>query len=167
MRHALVAASSRLRKTQPVAVLLSHDRSYYKSSPRTQYVSNPRLLHTTPSRLAGTESTPLSEDRYHEIADETLDSILVELEELVENTKGFDVEFSAGVLTLDTPEGTYVINKQPPNKQIWLSSPINGPKRYDWVEEQREWVYMRDGTSLRGLLKEEIGIEYPELEEED
>ena len=29
--------------------------------------------------------------------------------------------------------GTYVINKQPPNKQIWLSSPQSGPKRYDWV----------------------------------
>ena len=27
--------------------------------------------------------------------------------------------------------GTYVINKQTPNKQIWLSSPISGPKRYD------------------------------------
>lgn len=31
----------------------------------------------------------------------------------------------SGVLTLNVGEhGTYVINKQPPNKQIWLSSPI-------------------------------------------
>ena len=31
----------------------------------------------------------------------------------------------SGVLTLDLGQhGTYVINKQPPNKQIWLSSPI-------------------------------------------
>lgn len=31
----------------------------------------------------------------------------------------------SGVLTLKLPDGhgTYVINKQPPNKQIWLSSP--------------------------------------------
>lgn len=30
----------------------------------------------------------------------------------------------SGVLTLDLGDkGTYVINKQPPNKQIWLSSP--------------------------------------------
>lgn len=28
------------------------------------------------------------------------------------------------------PNGTYVINKQPPNKQIWLSSPVSGPDRY-------------------------------------
>lgn len=32
----------------------------------------------------------------------------------------------SGVLTLKLDEhGTYVINKQPPNKQIWLSSPIS------------------------------------------
>lgn len=31
----------------------------------------------------------------------------------------------SGVLTLKLGDkGTYVINKQPPNKQIWLSSPI-------------------------------------------
>lgn len=67
-------------------------------------------------------------------------------------------------------KGTYVINKQPPNKQIWLSSPSSGPKRYDWVllsegQDQKEgsgvggWVYIRDGTSLTDLLRKEIGIE--------
>jgi frataxin len=55
-----------------------------------------------------------------------------------------------------------VINKQPPNKQIWLSSPISGPKRYDFViqsegQEQKEgtgsgeWVYLRDGSTLADL----------------
>jgi len=41
----------------------------------------------------------------------------------------------AGVLTLSfPPSGTYVLNKQPPNRQIWLSSPVSGPKRFDYVE---------------------------------
>lgn len=33
----------------------------------------------------------------------------------------------SGVLTLNLGEknGTYVVNKQPPNKQIWLSSPLS------------------------------------------
>jgi frataxin len=40
----------------------------------------------------------------------------------------------AGVLNITyPPNGTYVLNKQPPNKQIWLSSPISGPKRFDWT----------------------------------
>ncbi|KAF3932597.1 hypothetical protein ABW20_dc0108676 [Dactylellina cionopaga] len=104
----------------------------------------------------------MSMDRYHDIADATMDDIMIELEELVEKPegKGFDVEFSAGVLTLETPHGTYVINKQPPNKQIWLSSPTSGPKRYDWIEEKKEWVYTRDDSTLRALLKDEVGIDY-------
>lgn len=66
--------------------------------------------------------------------------------------------------------GTYIINKQPPNKQIWLSSPQSGPKRYDWVlhgeaMDQKEgggvgdWIYLRDGTSLTDLLRKELGLE--------
>ena len=39
-----------------------------------------------------------------------------------------------GVLTVRLGElGTYVINKQTPNRQIWMSSPISGPVRYDWA----------------------------------
>lgn len=75
------------------------------------------------------------------------------------------------MLSIDLGErGTYVLNKQPPNKQIWLSSPVSGPKRYDWVlcsegQDQKEgsgfgdWVYLRDGTSLTNLLKKEIGVD--------
>ena len=56
-----------------------------------------------------------------------------------------------------------MLNKQPPNKQIWLSSPVSGPKRYDYVRgaedgQRGEWVYLRDGTTLSGLLREEVGI---------
>ena len=89
----------------------------------------------------------------------------------------------AGVLTLlFPPHGTYVLNKQPPNKQIWLSSPVSGPKRYDWVvrgggkgdgeeeeeeeeKEKGEWVYLRDGSTLGGLLEEEVGVVPGEGEE--
>lgn len=67
-------------------------------------------------------------------------------------------------------KGTYILNKQPPNKQIWLSSPTSGPKRFDWVlwsegQDQKEgsgvgdWVYLRDGTSLTALIKSEMGVD--------
>lgn len=77
----------------------------------------------------------------------------------------------AGVLTLTFPPiGTYVINKQPPNKQIWLSSPISGPKRYDYVilgegQDSKEgtgagsWVYLRDMSTLADLLLSEVGVD--------
>ena len=69
-----------------------------------------------------------------------------------------------------TNKGTYVLNKQPPNKQIWLSSPISGPKRYDWCvvgdsQGDKEgtgsghWIYARDGSSLDEVLLEEIEVD--------
>lgn len=90
----------------------------------------------------------------------------------------------AGVLTLNHPAGTYIINKQPPNKQIWLSSPVSGPKRYDWVvsgdgQHQKQetetheegvggkWIYLRDGSTLTELLEKEVGVELGSTEEED
>ena len=76
----------------------------------------------------------------------------------------------AGVLNITfPPNGTYVLNKQPPNKQIWLSSPITGPKRFDWLVSGEglhekegsgvgEWVYLRDGTTLSEIMRKELGI---------
>lgn len=63
-----------------------------------------------------------------------------------------------------------MLNKQPPNKQIWWSSPVSGPKRFDWVvlgESMHEkegggagdWIYLRDGTSLTDLVRKELGVE--------
>ena len=61
----------------------------------------------------------------------------------------------AGVLTLSLDsKGTYVINKQAPNKQIWSSSPVSGPVRYDLV--QRRWVYARDGHEMLQRLESEL-----------
>lgn len=69
----------------------------------------------------------------------------------------------AGVLTFSLPNkaGTYVINKQPPTRQIWLSSPKSGPIQFRY-EEDGEWVDIRgSGKSLRSLLKEELGVDLP------
>lgn len=54
------------------------------------------------------------------------------------------------------PHGTYVINRQTPNRQIWLSSPRSGPKRYDFINNR--WIYKHDGVSLHDLLNAEISV---------
>ena len=37
-----------------------------------------------------------------------------------------------GVLTMVLDGGnTYVLNKQRPNRQVWLSSPVSGPRRFE------------------------------------
>ncbi|KAI5197041.1 frataxin [Aureobasidium subglaciale] len=116
------------------------------------------------------EPTPIENDEYHERADQYLEELVTRAEELAEEKEGIDVEYSAGVLTIAyPPNGTYVVNKQPPTKQIWLSSPVSGPKRFDWVmlgesQQQKEgaasgdWIYLRDKTSLTTLLRKELGI---------
>ena len=45
-----------------------------------------------------------------------------------------------GVLSIQLGEaGTYVLNIQAPNRQIWLSSPISGPARYNFDSSTRTW----------------------------
>jgi len=86
-------------------------------------------------------------------------SLLDSLEEIYE-TKGtpeWDIEYESGVLTFKMGDiGTYVINKQPPNKQIWFSSPFSGPKRFDYDADHAMWFYSRDSATLHGLLEAEL-----------
>lgn len=70
---------------------------------------------------------------------------------------GFDVDHAEGVLTIKLgASGTYVINKQTPNRQIWLSSPVSGPARFDWDAKNRCWVYRRTKSEILELLEKEI-----------
>lgn len=94
---------------------------------------------------------------YHDIADGTLHSIQDAVEDYLEDH--FDagvtgkkndeedipeVNYASGVLTMYLPpHGTYVINKQTPNQQIWWSSPISGPRRYEYDEKRKIWVNSR------------------------
>ncbi|KAF5337242.1 hypothetical protein D9611_003246 [Ephemerocybe angulata] len=101
----------------------------------------------------------LTVDRYNELSDMTMDSMLESLETLLDDLGNpeYEVEYHSGVLTLHLGEhGTYVINKQPPNMQIWLSSPHSGPKRYDYSDDRDDWIYSRDDRSLGELLNEEL-----------
>ncbi|KAJ9649432.1 Mitochondrial matrix iron chaperone [Coniosporium apollinis] len=118
-----------------------------------------------------TKATDISYEEFNEYADQFFEELQGRLEDMQEAENGLEVEYAAGVMTIEIPtKGTYVLNKQPPNKQIWLSSPISGPKRFDWVVfgesmDQKEgggtgdWIYLRDGSSLTQILRKEIGVE--------
>ena len=83
-----------------------------------------------------------------------------------------EVNYASGVLTMYIPShGTWVINKQTPNEQIWWSSPISGPRRYEYDETKERWVYSRivdestsdvsdvsyeEGDTLEGILSKEF-----------
>ena len=95
---------------------------------------------------------------YMKLSNETLESLNDRFSELIEDhdsLMGADTNLADGVLTVKLNEhGTYVINKQTPNQQIWLSSPVSGPYRYDIF--RNSWVYKHTGETLHALLDREL-----------
>jgi len=72
-------------------------------------------------------SSVLPEEEFHKLSDEFLHNLQEKLEEYGDDLQidGFDLDYASGVLTVKLGDvGTYVINKQSPNRQIWLSSPM-------------------------------------------
>lgn len=76
----------------------------------------------------------MEESLYHEVSDATLDAISDYLSELEDTTEEMDMNCSQGVLniSLGPSIGHWVINKQTPNRQLWWSSPMSGPRRYEY-----------------------------------
>ncbi|GER48203.1 frataxin homolog [Striga asiatica] len=113
----------------------------------------------------------LQEDEYHRLANSTIHNLLEKLEVIVWDVllgrlqeygdsvevDGYDVDYGNEVLTLKLGDlGTYVINKQTPNRQIWMSSPVSGPSRFDWDQDSRSWIYRRTKQDLLKLLETEL-----------
>jgi len=127
------------------------------------------LNHFTawPSRIAPSKkfsTQTVDEQTYLYLSNETLESLNDRFDEIIEDNEklsGGDSTLADGVLTVKLAQfGIYVINKQTPNKQIWLSSPVSGPARYDMVSSEEEvgcWVYKHTGETLHSLLDREIG----------
>ena len=93
-----------------------------------------------------------TESAYHQVADETLediqDAIDVLLEDVLQQNNDGEATFASGVLTVRfPPHGTWVLNKQTPNRQIWWSSPLSGPRRYEYDEPNQQWVYTRSSST--------------------
>jgi len=126
-------------------------------------------FHVSAVRRDGDSSMPnifqasdVTMNEYHTLSENALSELLLFFEDLIElegNAEGsWEVDYSSGVLTVNfgKEHGVYVLNKQPPNKQIWLSSPISGPKRYDYDASKGSWFYHRDQKTLGTLLRNEV-----------
>ncbi|XP_043709015.1 frataxin, mitochondrial-like, partial [Telopea speciosissima] len=99
------------------------------------------------------------EDKFHCLADATIHDLQEKLEEYSDDIQidGFDIDYANQVLTFNLGNlGTYVLNKQTPNRQIWLSSPVSGPSRFDWDISRQSWIYRRTKANLLQLLENEL-----------
>ncbi|XP_010430792.1 PREDICTED: frataxin, mitochondrial [Camelina sativa] len=104
-------------------------------------------------------SSVLQEDEFHKLANFTINDLLAKIEDYGDDVQidGFDIDYGNEVLTLKLGSlGTYVLNKQTPNRQIWMSSPVSGPSRFDWDRDANAWIYRRTEAKLHKLLEEEL-----------
>jgi len=124
--------------------------------------SSRSLSSTAPDRLGSALDDSWKEHSFLAVANATLEAITDGVSEAVESDGSSlteaDIELSQGVLTMDLggSHGTYVLNTQTPNRQIWLSSPSSGPARYAWHPRVKLWCSTRNQHGLIELLESEL-----------
>jgi frataxin len=145
--------SAATRRLRPATFVTLSSRARLLATP-----SSSRVLLPSASSVRCFQT----ESEYHDAADETLEEIQDALDDLFEENPQppheIEVNFSSGVLTIGLPpHGTWVLNKQTPNQQIWWSSPLSGPRRYEYSDDG-DWVFTRSDTTitLGDTLKDEI-----------
>lgn len=103
----------------------------------------------------------MSEVDFHLSADALLASLETALCTIEDDLEGGDISLAMGVLTIklgsNTPSSpTFVLNKQTPTRQVWWSSPISGPRRFEFDSLRSGWFDTKNGTNLRNELTNEL-----------
>jgi len=63
----------------------------------------------------------------------------------------------SGVLKFQiTNEKKYVLNIQRPTQQLWVSSPVSGPYKFEFEIEKKCWIDVKNNLELYELLNKEI-----------
>lgn len=84
--------------------------------------------------------------RFTILSEQLLNDLTDTLEES-EHSMFEEINFASGVLTIEMTDGrAYVLNKQAPNMQVWLSSPISGPQRFEYNEGI--WLQIKTGEEI-------------------
>ncbi len=70
---------------------------------------------------------------------------------------GMDVDLEGGILHIELEDGgKYVINKQVPNREIWMSSPQSGARHFTFDDQGNCWLDTRNGENFYELLSTEL-----------
>ena len=117
--------------------------------------------HTPNTSILSPRPLVMSEADFHVSADALLASLETSLCTIEDELEGGDISLAMGVLTikLGTREGstsTFVLNKQTPTRQVWWSSPLSGPRRFEFDIPQSGWFDAKNGANLRNELSNEL-----------
>ena len=83
-----------------------------------------------------------TESEFHPVADDTLETIQDAVDAVLDAKPEIEYEISLtnGVLNLTLPpHGTWVINKQTPNRQIWVRTKVSEPQLLQQQPQQRRF----------------------------
>ncbi|XP_048226100.1 frataxin, mitochondrial isoform X2 [Ricinus communis] len=127
--------SSKFHHLRPLFLEASRALNHYSNAPDLLHSSSSRDFCSRPLNLDAHSQGPatidysslLQEDEFHKLADSTIHDLQEKFEEYGDGVQidGFDIDYGNEVLTLKLGDlGTYVLNKQTPNRQLWLSSPV-------------------------------------------
>jgi len=122
----------------------------------------PRYLSSAPASSSSTsaafEGSDVSESDFEDLAEIVMGTLEGSLDRISPQLNPEEISCSYGVLTIDLGKrGTWVINKQTPNKQIWWSSPLSGPRRFAYDSSSKRWHWTRDHkVTLGDLLAAEL-----------
>lgn len=99
---------------------------------------------------------PLDEARFHTLAGKTISALADAVDEDLGDD--LDVEEQNEILTIVLPDGgQYIVNKNAPLCQIWLSSPKSGAWHFEWDEATERWRSTRGAkVALDDLLADEL-----------
>ncbi len=97
----------------------------------------------------------LSESEFQRLADRFLVALLDACDAQLPDDS--EADLNGGVLTIDTPQGHYVLNKHAPLRQLWLSSPVSGAWHFEWREG--EWVATRGARRIKTTLRDELNMQ--------
>ncbi|KAL4803658.1 Frataxin-like domain-containing protein [Aspergillus unguis] len=176
---AVPSASTRFPSSKPVAQRSPRYQGFHSTpairkgiSPGSSDPPAPNPEPSSPAKAA----TPLTDHQYYEYSEKYLHLVQAKVEELEESGSDMESDYQTGILSIRMANaGTYILNKQPPLKQLWLSSPVSGPRQYDWVVEgdqmhekqdsrpfaNGQWVCLRDESNLTELLNKELNLGLP------
>ena len=102
-------------------------------------------------------STKITPERYTKEVDTILNNIFEQIDE--KEYDFVDTNLAAGVLSISfNKKKNYVINIQRPNLQVWLSSPISGPQRFEFDVDKNKWVNIRNNKCILEILNDEFNI---------
>ena len=92
---------------------------------------------------------------FETIAEKTLNMLLDRIDDALGDA--FDVDLNGGILNIELENGAqYVINKNAPNYEIWMSSPLSGASHYYLDDDQKTWVDTRSGEKFFEKLAQEL-----------